>query len=230
MREKTLVVVIAAAIALVGNICFGAPANTGGGLIPPPAINIPYGGMIVTEINLSDNDVLGIIKQALPTIANTMQNASIQSGSGQSAVQSVAGSLDLQSIGQVIDGIKGVRFIIAKYDRDISPADMIKQFGEGIAKTGKFSKIASDFAFVPGVVGLYVQENNSGYMGFMYDHQGKVLYAARIVGSVDVPKLVEWASKHAASLSHAPIPMIGQKESDSKSEPANEEPAPSVSE
>jgi hypothetical protein len=207
-------------MALAVNVCIAAPPDTIGGLIPPPAINIPHGGVIVTEVNLSDNDVLGIIKQVLPALANTMQNIPAQALPGHS-MQALAGSLDLETIVQVIDGIKGVRFIVAKYEREISPADMIKQFSEGVAKTGTFSKVASDFAFVPGVFGLYAQENNAGYTGFMYDHQGKVLYAARIVGSVDIPKLVEWASKMGKLRGQVAAPECPQ--TPVEPEPATEE-------
>ncbi|MCE5315511.1 MAG: hypothetical protein ABFD49_09445 [Armatimonadota bacterium] len=188
-------VIIAITILIAASACFAAPTSTEGGLIPPPAINIPYGGTVVTEINISDNDVLGIIKQALPVIANVMQSQPAQTQDGQPTAVFAAKSLDLQAFGQAIGGITGIRFIIAKYEKQISPSDMVKQFGDGVAKIGKFSKIASDFAFVPGVAGIYAQENNSGYMGFMYDYNGKVLYALRIVGSVDIPKLIDLATK-----------------------------------
>jgi hypothetical protein len=203
--KKTLLVIIATAILSVCSICYGAaPAPcTAAGLIPPPAINIPYGGKIIAEVNLSDNDILGIIKQVVTAAADTSDDMVVQakqSNSEPSVPVALISSLQLQKLAEVISGVKNVRLVVAKYGNNVNPSSLINDFEKGLAKTGTYSKIASGLDIVPGVVGLYAAADNSGYVSLMYDSHERMLYAVRAVGSLDIPKLTEWAVRAVGSL------------------------------
>ncbi|MEN6357559.1 MAG: hypothetical protein ABFD83_10815 [Armatimonadota bacterium] len=201
--KKSTVLIIAAVILFTCSGCFGAAPSANGGLIPPPAINIPYGGAIIAEINLSDNDILGIIKQAIPAIAATSDDMLVQakqSNSEPAAPIALISGLQLQKFGEVINGVKGVRLIVAQYGKNIKSSDVINDFEKGLVKTGTFSKVASGLGLVPGVVGFYAEADNAGYVAFMYDSHERNLYAARVVGSLDIPKLTEWTIRALGTL------------------------------
>jgi len=186
------------------------------GLIPPPPIYVPYGGKIVTEVNLSDSDVLGIVKQVLPSLGEVIgalaPMAAAAPGLGRAnagaAAASMVGQIDFKGLAQAIDGIKNVRFIAASYAVGIAPDAMQGQLDAGVAKAGRFSRVVSDTAFTPGVFSLYAEPNNAGYMGFMYDPGSRMLYGVRIVGFVDMAKLTQWAVDAAKLLSvRVPAPV-----------------------
>jgi hypothetical protein len=171
------------------------------GIIPPPAIHIPYGGKIVTDVNLSDNDVLGVMKQALPSIGEIAGFALAQGQVGAMAGRGLdipmpdpaaLGSLDMTELVEAIDGIRNVRLVIARYGGKVDQEKLLAQFNAGVAKTGRFSRVLSDMQFAPGRIAVYAQENNGGYVLGMFDPKENALYAARIVGGVDVPKLFGW--------------------------------------
>jgi len=166
----------------------------GGGLIPPPAISLPYGGKIVTEINLSDNDVLGIIKQIIPAIGELIGSIAPMAAKGPvdaKAMEAIKG-IDFRGLSEAISGITNVRVLVAKYGVSLEKPALLKQLDAGVVKLGTFSKVVSDVAMIPGVLALYAQADNGGYVGYAYQSSARTLYAARIVGFADTAKLTKW--------------------------------------
>lgn len=212
MRKALLAFAVIGVLVASGAGCLAqAPAD---GLIPPPPIFLPDGSRIVTELNLSDSDVLGIIKQLIPAVGDMVKeivqarSAVAQPGVPDTAAKAaVAESLDFEALSAAIAGIRNVRFLAAHYDREVDPATLMAQLESGVAKAGKFSKLASDFAFAPGGMALYAQPDNAGYMGFRYDEQAKMLYAVRIVGSVDIAGLAQWGAKMVGLLTVRAVPV-----------------------
>jgi len=191
----------------------GQVAESNTGLIPPPAIHIPYGGKIVTDINFSDSDVLGIVKQVLPSIGNLIVEVlprAIDAGGthakGAAELGTVLSSLNFKELSEAISGIKNIRAIVAVYGNNVSPDRMLEQWDRGVAKIGTFSRVVSDIAMLNGAFALYAQPDNSGYIGFAYEPGSKVLYAVRIVGFVDVAKITKWAADAARLLMGAALP------------------------
>lgn len=193
MKRLAIIVVLlgmvfALAAPVVGEGMGAAPV-----LINPPAIYMPAGGKVVTEINISDDDVLGIIKQALPAVADVVKDiAPTQGGKGQ-VISMVAGTIDPTGLSDAISGIKNIRLLVVKYPSAVSAEKFLDEFSKGAAKAGQFSKILSDFGTFPGAVGVYALPNNAGCMGFAYIPKQQTAYVARVVGGVDVPKLIKWA-------------------------------------
>lgn len=191
----------------------GQVAKSETGLIPPPAIHIPYGGKIVTDINFSDSDVLGIIKQVLPSIGDLVaevvpktMNAGGPRVKGPAELGAALSNLNFKELSEAISGIKNIRAVVAVYGSSVSPERMLEQWDKGVAKTGTFSRVVSDIAMLNGAFALYAQPDNSGYIGFAYEPGSKVLYAVRIVGFVDVAKLTKWAVDAARLLMGAESP------------------------
>ncbi len=213
-----------------------AAANGGtGGLIPPPPIHIPYGGKVVTEIHFSDSDVLGIIKQVLPAVGEIIATLAPMSappghpGAEANALAQGASKLDFRELTDALSGIKDVRVIVAGYGIPVDRETMLSQIEAGVAKTGTFSKVLSDMAFSPGVFALYAESPNAGYLGFAYDPGSRMLYAARIVGFVDVNKLTKWAVDAAKLLAgevRTAQPVPEAPEPPAEPQPEEPEPAP----
>ena len=198
--KRSVLLIIAAAILLMTNICFGAPASAGGRIIPPPPINIPYGAKISCDINISNSDILGIIKQAMLAVAATsdeMLAQAKQNGGEPAEPVTMINKLHLQDLDKLIDGVKGVRVVVARYNKKIDPSVVTKDFEKGLVKTGTFSKASGGLNILPGVVELYSEAENAGYVAFTYDPQQHILCVMRIVGSLDISKLSEWAVRTA---------------------------------
>ena len=172
---------------------FSAQSASKGGLIPPPAINIPFGGKVVTEINIGDGDVLGIIKQAVPAFAQAVQDSSVANPSQTAEVAAIISKADIKGFMEAINGIKSIRVVIVQYGRKVAPATLIDELNTGIGKLGNFSKVISDYSFsAPAAFALYAEPNNQGYIGYAYEPRTRTLYAGRVVGFVDVQKLTKW--------------------------------------
>lgn len=194
MRQITIALILLGLLAAVAGPVAGE-ASAAPMLSKPPTIYMPAGGKVVTEINVSDDDVLGIIKQAIPVVADVVKDiAPTQVGGANAKVfATVASSVDTTGLSDAISGIKSIRVLIAKYPAGMSAEKFLNEFTKGAAKTGQFSKILTDFGTFPGAVGIYVLPNNAGCLGFAYDPRQHTAYAARVVGGIDVPKLIKWA-------------------------------------
>ncbi len=181
--------------------CAACAQGTQGGLIPPPAIHMPFGGKIITELNVSDQDVLGIIKQAIPAAKEAVDEIVKQSqeqGGNVHGMLAMASQMDVEGLMQAIDGISNIRVLVVSYGRSITPAQFIDEFSAGVAKIGSFSKILSDVGQSPVAFAIYAQPDNAGYMMIAYDPSERQAYAARVVGFVDVPALIKWGGKMVA--------------------------------
>jgi hypothetical protein len=193
MRQTLMVVLLLGCV-----LAAAMPVVAAGGaatMIAPPAIYMPSGGKVVTEINVSDDDVLGIIKQAIPAIGDAVKDLGLptQPGSGDmNRVVAMAGAVDMQGLSEAIQGITNVRLLVVRYPGRVSPEKFVDEFTVGAAKAGQFNKIATDFGMFPGALGVYALPNNAGCMGFVYIPDQRTAYAVRVVGGVDVPKLIKW--------------------------------------
>ena len=192
-RVSGLLVVL---IVLGAQVCaLGASVRSGEtGVMPPPALNIPYGAQVATEVNISDNDLLGIIKQTLPAVLQAVTPLIAQGAGAELGKPVDEKTLDFTPLFESISGVTNLRVIVARLPKTATTAQMMKDVEAGVAKIGKFNKVLADSEFVPGFGVLYAQSDNGGYIGYMYDANRKMLYAARVVGNVDVPKLMTWAT------------------------------------
>ena len=208
----------------------GAASGT---LIPPPAIHIPHGGTIVTEINLSDDDVLGIIKEVIPVAAEAAREVvgdlakgglDPNTGMGIGVPLALITGLDVEGLMEAVGGIERIRVIVARYDRKIDARTFMGEFDAGVAKAGTFSKVLADVGFFPGAVGLYAAPGNESYIAFAYEPRGHQLCAARIVGFVDVPALTRWIANAVKMFltGFMPVRMEAPQVSESTVMPAGE--------
>ncbi len=168
-------------------------------VVSPPAIHLPAGGRIVTEVNLSDKDVLGIAKASIPALGGVLKElapAIIQKAELPQDVDLVD-LINLEEFSQAISEVKDVRLLVARYPKTMTPERFASEFAMGVAKTGTFNKTLSDTGFFPGSIGVFSAPDNSGIIMFAYHPDERTAYAARVVGGVDVPKLIRWGGRIA---------------------------------
>jgi hypothetical protein len=208
--RKVLVAIAVIAIIIMGQCSSWAADNAvNGKLTTPPAINLPAGGKVVTEINFSDNDVLGIVKKVIPATVETLKSVVETKGSMQVAqhvnpqiqkAADIAKQIDIQGLMDAIQGIQNVRVLVARYPKSTEPVSFINDFNTGVAKLGEFSKIVSNVDEYKGAIAIYAQPDNVGYVGVVFDISSHTAYAARVVGFIDLPKLIQWAGSVAKAV------------------------------
>lgn len=208
----------------VGFALFGMPAAAE--VAAPPAINLPAGGKIVTEINLSDSDVLGIIKQSIPAVEDVAKQIApmFARTAGASSGPDLAKAIDLKDFSEAISGVQNVRMLIARYPKYMTAERFLAEFTMGVAKSGQFSKTISDFGFFPGSVALFSAPDNGGIIAFAYNADEGTAYAARVVGGVDIPKLIRWSGEIAKAF----IPARVQVQPNAMEQPAADDAGPAL--
>lgn len=188
------------AVVLIALVLGALPAVAA--IVEPPAINMPAGGKVVTEINLGDNDVLGIVKQSIPALADVIKEVapSVTGAAGASANADIANSISFDELSQAIAGVKDIRVLVACYPNTMTAERFLSEFTAGVGKLGRFSKTATDLKFFPGSVGLFSAPDNGGIVGFAYDPKGHTAYALRVVGGLDMPKLIHWSGQISSQI------------------------------
>lgn len=219
------------AVAALMIMCCGTASAE---LVQPAPINLPAGGIVTTEISLTDGDVLGLLKQAIPAIADAAKQFMAEYSArsqpkegakgmrGDAAELSKLAAVDVKGLMEAVDGIKAIRVLIAQYPRGLDTRRFMAEFDMGVGKLGKFSKVVGDVAFFPGAAAVYAEQGNGGYVAYAYGPDGYV-YAARIVGSVDVAKLVNWIGKTAVLF--MPMYVPDHSENDDQAAPDGGAPA-----
>ncbi|MCX6343706.1 MAG: hypothetical protein NT018_01370 [Armatimonadetes bacterium] len=204
MRKTILLLLVIIALGASGGV-FAAAGEKG--IAAPPALHIPYGGKVVTDVNISEGDVLGVIKQVLPAIADQVKAALLETG-GNAALENVPDltKIDLKPLLDSISGVKNVRLVVVKYGKNATAAQILKQANAGVAKIGRFKRVVMHSEDEAASMALYCQEDNGGFVGFAYNSRERTLIAARVVGPVDVAKLIEWASSVGIQIPSAPAP------------------------
>ncbi|MGI6295011.1 MAG: hypothetical protein ACOX3G_02890 [Armatimonadota bacterium] len=165
---------------------------------PPPAIFMPWGGKLVTEVNISDDDVLGIAKQAIPALADVIKDlneyAAAQQQSGfMSSMLAAAGEADLHSLSEAIAGITHVRVVVMKYSREIPVEAFLDEFSKGVVKSGPFRRVLMDMAHAPEATAAFMLPDNDGFIGFVYLPDQRTAYATRVVGGINVEEMIKFA-------------------------------------
>jgi hypothetical protein len=211
------------AVSLVAAVCLasGLWADARGALIKPWALNVPFGASVTTEINLSDNDLLPTIKNLIPMIGDLAKMGAAQSlgaavapAAGQMGAAMLSGvnDLDTTKLSEAFRDVKAIRFLIGSYSRHASPKSFQMEFEKGLVKTGTFTKVLGNIQDTG--IGIYAQSNNGGYVGYAYNPKDGKFMAGRLVGFLDIEKIMAWVmemAKKAEAAKPAPGPAPEEK-------------------
>jgi len=191
--------------------------SSAGSIATPPQIMMPYGSDVVTEVNISDTDLLKVIKGFVPMIGDLAKGGlrqNVEAVVGQQAgtqgpnVSAVLDTLDLKPLSEAIDGVKSIRILIANYPGKVQKKELLSALDSGAKKIGTFKRIISDVQFTKGVVAVYAQEQNKGYLAYMYEPNSQMLYAGRLVGFLDIQKIIAWGMELATKTMTAPTAPV----------------------
>ena len=218
MKKIWIVLVIAVmAIILCGISSF---AQEKGKIFPAAAVYLPYGSEIKTELNLSDDDILGFIKNLIPMIkeyAPKLIEANVGSVGNEGAKYSeMLKTMDITPLQEAISGVKSIRILVADFKGKETSKQMLSYFEKGALKTGNFNKLMSDSGNFGSASAIYLEADKGGYLAYKYDEYNKEIYSARLIGFLDVEKITKWVMEQSLKYS------IIQKQ---QPEPAPDSPA-----
>lgn len=216
-------------------ICSTAGLAEQGKLVAPPPVHLPYGAKVVTELNFSNADVLGLIREMLPAMTDLVKliassGIDFSNPSGMRIPPEAVSKLDFSPLSEAIEGITNLRILVANYRHPQSSGDVTSFFDAAAAKAGAASKIMSDASnsLMPGAAALYALPDGGGYIGYAYDAARGRLVAGRVNGKVDVARLVKWAGETAKTLflaATSPQPDASEPQPDGSEEPKPSEEA-----
>ena len=153
-----------------------------------PEIPTPPGAKLVTEINLSDNDILGMIKQAIPAFNQAACGSSGELGAFLS-------TLDLNSLSDAIRDVKQVRAMQFKLTQKCDAAGIVTFYEGKLTEADGWTRALYDITAIPnGAIAVY-SRGGQDFFAVAVDPAKSAVYAVRTVGFVDIPKLAAWTGK-----------------------------------
>ena len=155
---------------------------------PPPELETPPGTTLVTELNLTDSDILGMIKQAIPAFVQSSQGAKGEMGD-------FLKNVDLNALVLAIEDVKVVRAMQFRMGPATTPTGVLGFYQSKFSATDGWTRVLYDTSMVKkGAVAVY-SRGNQEFVAVGTDPVKKTVFAVRTVGFVNVPVLAAWAGK-----------------------------------
>ncbi|MBI2842071.1 MAG: hypothetical protein HYX78_01580 [Armatimonadetes bacterium] len=182
MKTATMIVVMAFVL------CVGSWAQAPEVQVASPEIAAPPGGTLITELNLSEADILGMIKQALPAFSQAVANASGEFGT-------MLQKLDLNTLAEAIAGIRQIHAMQFKLDPNVKPDVIMSFYQDQFSPEQGWNRVLYDASKGPkGAAAVYARSGQE-FFGIGVDSAKQRAFAVRTVGFVDVPKLAAWSGQ-----------------------------------
>ncbi|MCE5322303.1 hypothetical protein LLG46_03185 [bacterium] len=151
-----------------------------------PTFVLPSGAVLDTEINLAENDLLGMVKQALPSFAKGFGDAGGDLGP-------IIKMLDLNGLASAVQGVTALRLTKFKLPKSADSYRMMQFFESQVPPTKGWDRVLYSTTLVKdSTIAMYTQSGKT-YLGFMLSPKGSDCYAVGTVGFVDIPKITSWA-------------------------------------
>jgi hypothetical protein len=170
-----------------------------------PAINLPYGAKINTEVLLTDNDLLGVVKEGVPAFVQLIGKMGGPKGMSPEAVNAMR-----DDVRAAMAQVTAVRFLAAQYPMGLKVKTLADTLNTEAKKSGKFTRIISHVSEKDSVVAVYAAADKGGYLGYYYDVKSRSMMAGRVVGFLDVDKLMSAAVQAIDSLGSGLGSLFGQ--------------------
>jgi hypothetical protein len=151
-----------------------------------PEVPTAPGTMLITEVNLTDNDILGMIKQAIPAFVRSAEGSKGEFGD-------FLKNADLTTFIDAFQDVHTVRAMQFRLNASTTPASVMSFYQGKFGAEGGWSRVLYDASTLKkGTVAVYARDSED-FLLVGTDSAKKVAYAVRTVGFVDVPKLASWA-------------------------------------
>lgn len=153
--------------------------------IKAPAFQLPAGTQLQTEINLSDSDVLAMVKRAIPAFTERI-NAS------NGGMAKFIKAMDLDELYAAISGIKAVRMDSFTLAQPMTPDAIVEHFAHQFSEAQGWTRLYYSSQFPPGgLFAIYSQDGHS-FFAILVNPQSGTHIAVSIAGMVDLEKLAGW--------------------------------------
>ncbi len=155
-------------------------------VVAQPEIPVAPGTTLLTEINITDNDILGMIKQAVPAFVQTAQVSGGELGE-------FLKNADLNTLVDAFQDVEVVRAMQFRLAATTTPASVMSFYAGKLTAEDGWSRVLYDASVVgKGTVSVYARDSQDFFV-VGTDPVKKSVYAVRTVGFVNVPKLAAWA-------------------------------------
>lgn len=151
-----------------------------------PAFILPSGAVLDTEINFSENDLLGMVKQALPSFAKGFGDSGGELGA-------IVSMLDLNGLASAVQGITALRLTKFKLPESAEKDKTLQFFESQVPPTKGWDRVLYSTTLVKdSTIAMYTKSGKT-YLGVMLSPKGGDCYAVGTVGFVDIPRITSWA-------------------------------------
>lgn len=205
IRKRTIICVIMALILMASCVQGAVPSKPNKvkpGLsakskirpsLKAPTFALPVGAVILLEVNLSEDNILDTVKQAIPSF---LKGAS--SGTGDFAAMVKMAKLD--DLYEAVKKIKAIRAVQFKTNETMDTTKMLIFFERQVPSSKGWDRIF----YKPGIDGegtqaLAVYARGEEFMGIMMSPKKNQSIAFSTIGFLDVAKLFSWAGSIAAA-------------------------------
>lgn len=173
------------------------------GVAAGPYIPMYPGAIVVGEVNISEDDILGVVKETIAAFA-----ASKGAPDGANKLEERIAALNLEELTQVICGIQQVRVVRCKLKQP-KKQDLrsVVDFYDCAMSKGPWRRIALNLDKPNEASAVYALPGNKGFFA-MHTRTvgaGSVLSLARTVGFIDVPKAAAWLRKTLPGLTELAV-------------------------
>lgn len=161
------------------------------GCAQPPDIPAPEGAVLVSEVNMSDADIFGVIKQAIPAFTQGAAGASGELGI-------LLANLDLNMLTEAIHGVERVRAVGFALPEGADPMAVLALYEREFSAVSGWSRIIYDVASLPKNAGAVYTRAGQEFVCIGLEPAKRRLFIVRTAGFVDVPKLATWIGRTLA--------------------------------
>ena len=178
MKKVLLIAIAAMLIGVAASAQIAQP-------IPTPDIPLPQDAVLLTEINLSENDLLGMAKDALAAFAASSRGA-------KGEVGQIIAAADLDTLLSIIKDVKAVRAMQFQIPKNCTADDLLEFYQSALTTEQGWSRIIYDKSTMPkGAAAVYTRGGEE-YFAVGIEPAKQRAYAMRSVGAVDVVKMGGW--------------------------------------
>lgn len=199
MRRTLLSTILLLAVSLSAS---AQPARQAAPPVQAPVYAMPAGAKVVTEINLSEADILGMVKRAIPAFAERAK------ASGGETAQFVS-MLNLDELYDAIEGVKAVRVVQFTLDGRAEPAAVLAHFHAQVPESLGWTRIYYSTKVCPeGLFAVYSM-GGRGFLCVMVNPKTGTHTVASVEGALDLEKLAGWVGNVVGMIpkSHRPAPQ-----------------------
>jgi hypothetical protein len=163
--------------------------------VQAPAFMLPEGAAVNMEINLSQGDILGMVKQAIPAFkARVMET--------NNEVADFVNTLNFDDLYAAIEGVQAVRVVQFSQPKPIDADALLAHFAAQASEENGWTRIYFLRLETGATFAAYTQCGSS-YYSVLADPNTGLTGVATVTGPIDIVKLAGWAGHVVSTIPKA---------------------------